>query len=187
MRQSCLRRGGTEHSSGRKCARTRANGCRIAKPGGHAVDSGFLFAGELSEASTRMNFCADLYRPQKRTNRGTGSNKERSSTALSEASPDFPSQLSTPEASSPLPPKSRRQRKPLEWLITKAFVGPGGIRAGWRLPVFLVIFIALIAGLGFMARTFSHTRSPLPPHYLNLEPSSTMKWWRSSSFCSPVG
>jgi uncharacterized protein len=82
-----------------------------------------------------------------------------------------PSQVSTPESLPPLPPKSQRQQKPLERFITRAFVGPDGIRAGWRLAIFLVIFIALIAGLSFMARTFSHTK---PPPASLLEPRTML-------------
>jgi hypothetical protein len=53
----------------------------------------------------------------------------------------------------------------------KAFVGIGGIRAGWRLTIFLAIFIGLIATLGFIARTLSHTK---PSQVTVLEPRSML-------------
>jgi membrane protease YdiL (CAAX protease family) len=53
----------------------------------------------------------------------------------------------------------------------KAFVGPGGIRAGWRLSIFLAIFVGLIAMLSFTARTLSHTR---PSPVTVLEPRSML-------------
>jgi uncharacterized protein len=90
---------------------------------------------------------------------------------LSETSPDSPSQLSTPESLPPLPPKSRRQQSPLERFIAKAFAGPGGIRAGWRLAIFLVIVIGLIIGLSWMARTFSHEK---PSQASLLEPRTLL-------------
>jgi hypothetical protein len=71
----------------------------------------------------------------------------------------------------PLPPKSPRQQKPLERFITKAFVGPGGIRAGWRLAIFLVIFVALIAGLSQMVRALSHSK---PSQASILEPGTML-------------
>jgi len=71
----------------------------------------------------------------------------------------------------PLPTKSRRQQTPLERFIAKAFVGPGGIRAGWRLTIFLVIVIGLIAGLSWMVRTFSHEK---PPPASLLEPRTLL-------------
>jgi CAAX protease family protein len=56
----------------------------------------------------------------------------------------------------PPPPKSGRQQKRFEHFITQAFVGSGGIRAGWRVTIFLAIFVGLIACLSFIARTVFH-------------------------------
>jgi len=85
------------------------------------------------------------------------------STTLSEISPESASQLSTPESLPPVLPKPQQRPKPLERFIAKAFVGPGGIRAGWRLIIFLAILVGLIAGLSFIARTFFHVKPPRGP------------------------
>jgi len=53
----------------------------------------------------------------------------------------------------------------------RAFVGTGGIRAGWRLTIFLAIFIGLIATLSLIARTLSHTK---PSQVTVLEPRSML-------------
>ena len=58
----------------------------------------------------------------------------------------------------PLKPMANRH---LRTLIIKLFVGPFGIRAGWRLLIFLAIVIALIAGATFMAHATKRTASPL--------------------------
>jgi uncharacterized protein len=82
---------------------------------------------------------------------------EEGSTPLSETNPESPSQASPPES---LPPVSseRQEQGPLQRLFERAFVGPSGIRAGWRLAIFLVIFVGLIAGLSLMARALSHAK-----------------------------
>ena len=89
---------------------------------------------------------------------------------MRETSPESPSHLSTPESLYPLPSKPQRRPKRLERSIAKAFVGRGGIRAGWRLAIFLAIVVALIAGLSFIARTFSQVKPPRGP----LEPLSLL-------------
>ncbi|HUJ29918.1 MAG TPA: CPBP family intramembrane glutamic endopeptidase [Candidatus Acidoferrum sp.] len=53
-----------------------------------------------------------------------------------------PSQPATTESTAPSP--SQPAQAPLETAVSKAFVGPDGIRALWR----LLIFIAIVAGLG---------------------------------------
>jgi len=44
---------------------------------------------------------------------------------------------------------------------SRLFIGPHGIRAGWRLTIFLGIVISLIAGATLMARRSRHTASAL--------------------------
>jgi CAAX protease family protein len=68
----------------------------------------------------------------------------------------------------PLPAKPQRGQKVLVRFITKVFVGRDGIRAGWRLAIFLLLVVALIAGLSFTARSFFHVKPPTGP----LEPLS---------------
>jgi len=70
----------------------------------------------------------------------------------------------------PLPSKPQRRAKPLERFIANAFVGRGGIRAGWRLAIFLAIVVGLIAGLSFIARTVFHVNPPTGP----MEPLSLL-------------
>ena len=85
---------------------------------------------------------------------------------MSEASPNSPPQSQAVESSPSLPPKVQPQQGRLARLIRIAFIGSGGIRAGWRLAVFLVIVIGLIVGLSFTARRLGHTaasRSSLEP------------------------
>lgn len=81
--------------------------------------------------------------------------------AMSEASPDFPSQSPAVESSPSFPPKAQPQPGRLERFVIQLFIGSGGIRAGWRLAIFLAIIIALIAGAIFIARTSRHIASPL--------------------------
>lgn len=68
---------------------------------------------------------------------------------MTETNPTSPSQ---PLETLSLPPSPQLQRGPLERYVRKFFVGPGGIRAGWRLVIFLVIAIVLLAGMIFIAR-----------------------------------
>ena len=50
----------------------------------------------------------------------------------------------------PLPPQPRQQ--PLEESITKAFVGPNGIRSGWRVLIFFCIWFGLLTvGIAIVA------------------------------------
>jgi len=95
---------------------------------------------------------------------------EEGSTPLSETGPESPSQLPTPE-SLPAPPRKPQPQGSLGRIVRKGFVGPGGIRAGWRLIIFLAIFIGLIATLSFIAHTLSHTK---PSQVTVLEPRSML-------------
>lgn len=73
------------------------------------------------------------------------------------AGANSPSQRPAPESSPPFTLNPKPQRGRLERFVTILFIGPaGGMRAGWRLATFLVIVIALIAGMSFMARALGH-------------------------------
>jgi hypothetical protein len=80
---------------------------------------------------------------------------------MSETSPNSPSPSLEVESSPPSPPKPQPQQGRLERFVIQLFIGPGGIRAGWRLAIFLAIIIALIAGAIFIARTSGRVASPL--------------------------
>jgi membrane protease YdiL (CAAX protease family) len=54
----------------------------------------------------------------------------------------------TDSAVSSAPNLSRPPRSP----IHSAFVGPNGIRAGWRLLIFIILFMAIVTGMGFVMR-----------------------------------
>lgn len=64
-------------------------------------------------------------------------------------------------ASSPRPPEPPPE--PLEAFVTKIFIGREGIRAGWRLAIFVLIVVALFAGLTFTIVAVTHREpGPLP-------------------------
>jgi len=66
------------------------------------------------------------------------------------------------EPAPPVPPQPKQPA--LEEAVTKAFVGPNGIRAGWRLLIFLLIMGALMAGAGAVAvLLFSKGKQPNVP------------------------
>ena len=69
------------------------------------------------------------------------------------------------------PPPAEPQPEPLERIVTKGFIGPNGIRAGWRLTIFVIIIIVLGAGLTVAASALTGGPSELPP---SLTPGSTM-------------
>jgi len=89
---------------------------------------------------------------------------------LSEIQPELPSQSSAPESLPRLASKPPAHAL-LGRFFKRAFVGTGGIRAGWRLTTFLVIFIGLVAALSFIARTLSRTK---PSPVTVLEPRSML-------------
>jgi membrane protease YdiL (CAAX protease family) len=66
-----------------------------------------------------------------------------------------------PESVKPVSPQPKQAD--LEEIVTKAFVGPNGIRAGWRILIFLVIVGALIAGAGAIAMLFAKGKQPNVP------------------------
>ena len=69
-----------------------------------------------------------------------------------------------PERSGPLSPTSNTEppQEPLEQIVAKAFIGPNGIRAGWRLVIFVIIVVALGVGLAVVTTAVTHKR-PAPP------------------------
>jgi len=79
---------------------------------------------------------------------------------MSKTSPHFPPPSLEVEFLSPSPPKPQPQQGRLQSFVIQLFIGPGGIRAGWRLTIFLAIIIALITGASFIARTSRHIASP---------------------------
>jgi uncharacterized protein len=80
---------------------------------------------------------------------------------MSETSPNSPSASLEVESSPSSPPNPQPRSGRLERFVIQWFIGPGGIRAGWRLAIFLAIIVALIAGATFIARTSRHVASPL--------------------------
>jgi membrane protease YdiL (CAAX protease family) len=66
--------------------------------------------------------------------------------------------ISQPESAAPVPPQPKHAA--LEDLVMKAFVGPNGIRAGWRFLIFVVILGALMTGAGAVAMLFSKGTVP---------------------------
>lgn len=65
------------------------------------------------------------------------------------------SESGAPFSPVPAPPK----QAPLEESLTKLFIGPNGIRAGWRLLIFVVIWGALVAAAVALA-TRGHRANP---------------------------
>lgn len=63
-----------------------------------------------------------------------------------------------PDSAPPAPPQPTQQ--PLEQTVTKAFVGPNGIRAGWRLLVFVCIFGGLVVLCTAIVVAFNHGEIP---------------------------
>lgn len=62
----------------------------------------------------------------------------------------------------PAPPPSEPKQEALEAWVTKAFMGSDGVRAGWRLLIFLIIVAALVAGLSLITLSVSHGKPPKP-------------------------
>jgi uncharacterized protein len=63
-------------------------------------------------------------------------------------------------ASGSVAPPTEPQQAPLEQSISRAFVGPDGIRAGWRLVIFLVIVVALLIPVSLVAIALNHGKPP---------------------------
>jgi uncharacterized protein len=79
---------------------------------------------------------------------------------MSETNPPSPPQPPMPDSLTANPPEP--QPETLERIVAKAFIGPNGIRAGWRLTIFIIIVIALGAGLILIAAKITG-RPPGPP------------------------
>lgn len=89
---------------------------------------------------------------------------------VNETGPSFSSKQPPVESSPVLPREPESLKGRLERFVRKCFVGPTGIRAGWRLGIYLLIVVALITGLVFLARAFHQAR----PNPLPLEPRSLL-------------
>ena len=89
---------------------------------------------------------------------------------MSEKGPSFSSKQPPVESSPAITQKPESQDGRLARFVRKCFVGPTGIRAGWRLAIYLLIVIALITGLILLTRAFHHTR----PNPSSLEPRSLL-------------
>lgn len=71
-----------------------------------------------------------------------------------------PAPPSDSAAQAPLPPEPPQE--PLEAFVTKIFIGRDGIRAGWRVAIFVAIVAALIAGLSLVTAAVSHRNGQRP-------------------------
>jgi CAAX protease family protein len=65
-------------------------------------------------------------------------------------------------AGAPAAPPAEPKQEPLEAWVTKAFVGPDGIRAGWRLLIFLGMVAVLVAGFAVITLALGHGKPPKP-------------------------
>jgi uncharacterized protein len=83
---------------------------------------------------------------------------------------DDANQTPSPGPSAAPPAAPHAEQQPLERFVTKAFVGPKGIRALWRLAIFLAIVIVLITGLTLVASAFGRGKAlaqgSLEPQFL---------------------
>jgi membrane protease YdiL (CAAX protease family) len=89
---------------------------------------------------------------------------------MSETDPCFSSEQTPSESSPTSTPKRKPQAERLKRFVRKCYVGPSGIRAGWRLSIYLLIVIALFTGLILLARASHRTR----PNSSSLEPRSLL-------------
>ena len=89
---------------------------------------------------------------------------------VSETGPSFSSKQSAVESSPAITQRPESQDGSLKRFVRKCFVGPTGIRAGWRLAIYLLILTALFTGLNLLARAFHHTG----PNPSSFEPSSLL-------------
>jgi len=88
----------------------------------------------------------------------------------SEAGPPFSSNQPPVEPSPAITQKPESRHGPLGRFVRKCFVGPTGIRAGWRLVIFLAMVASLITGLVLLARASHHTAA----NPSSLEPRSLL-------------
>jgi len=65
-------------------------------------------------------------------------------------------------------------QEPLERIVTKIFLGSNGIRAGWRLTIFVVVLSALLAGFGFVTLALNHGNIPQPQAHGELTPGMAL-------------
>jgi uncharacterized protein len=64
-----------------------------------------------------------------------------------------------PVISTPAPQEPNLQKKSPRRFVRKCFVGPSGLRSGWRLTIYLLIVSTLIAGLSTLARALHQASS----------------------------
>lgn len=70
-------------------------------------------------------------------------------------------QIPAPQSPDPVPhAPSQATQQPLEESVTKAFVGANGIRAGWRLLIFVCIFEGLLVLCTAIVVAFNHGEIP---------------------------
>jgi CAAX protease family protein len=67
-----------------------------------------------------------------------------------------------PAAGAPPPVPPEPKQEALEAWVTKGFIGPDGIRAGWRLLIFLILVAALVTGLSLIMLSLGHGKPPKP-------------------------
>jgi len=89
---------------------------------------------------------------------------------INETGHSFSSEEPPVESSSAIAPRAESQTGRLERFAGKCFASPSGVRAGWRLSIYLLIVIALFTGLILLAQAFHHTR----PNSSSLEPGSLL-------------
>jgi uncharacterized protein len=70
-----------------------------------------------------------------------------------------PSSDPQPESTTSSTP-AQPQQQPLEQSVTKAFIGPNGIRAGWRVLIFLCIVAGLFIAFGAIVLLLNHRQMP---------------------------
>lgn len=88
---------------------------------------------------------------------------------MNETDPSSSPEQPTSPFSAAVGQEPQSQKTGLRRLVGKCFVGPNGMRAGWRLVIYLLIVTGLIAGLSFLARALHQaqpTPTPLEPHWL---------------------
>lgn len=87
---------------------------------------------------------------------------------MNETTPPPSSEGPTLQSGAAVPPVPPQE--PLERIVTKIFMGPNGIRAGWRLTIFVIIVTVLLAGLTLAAAALNHGKSPQAQGQSQLRP-----------------
>jgi uncharacterized protein len=79
---------------------------------------------------------------------------------MNETPSDVPPERLSSSSPTPNPPEPAQE--PLEQAVMKAFIGSNGIRAGWRLVIFVIIVFALSVLVAVITSAITHRR-PTPP------------------------